>query len=61
MDIGANLEDPSINGGEGGVFPCEEWGLAFFKADVLDGDSEAMHGDGGMGALEMVLDDAEVQ
>ena len=36
-------------------------GFSFFKADALDGGGEAMHGDRGMGALEAVLDDAEVE
>ena len=35
--------------------------LAFFKVDALDGGSEAMRGDRGMGALEVVLDDAKVE
>ena len=42
-------------------FPIKNGGLAFFKVDTLDRGGEAMHGDGAMGALEVVLDDAEVE
>ena len=43
------------------VFPMKNGGFSFFKADALDGGGEAMHGDRGMGALEAVLEDAEVE
>ena len=42
-------------------FPVKNGGMAFFRADVLDGGSDAMDGDGGMGAPEAVLEDAEVE
>ena len=42
-------------------FPIKNGGLAFFKADALDGGGEAMCVDGGVGALEAVLEDAEVE
>ena len=42
-------------------FPIKNGGLAFFKADTLHGGGEAMCGDGGVHALEAVLEDAEVE
>ena len=30
-DVGADLEDPPINGGEGGIFSCKEWGYGLFQ------------------------------
>jgi len=35
--------------------------LALFRADMLDGGSDAMCGDRGVGALEAVLEDAKVE
>ena len=31
VDVGVDLEDPSINGGEGGVFSHKEWGFGLFQ------------------------------
>ena len=42
-------------------FPIKNGGLAFFKADTLHGGGEAMCGDGGVGALEAVPEDAEAE